>query len=132
MSFAMAVTLLVLVGLILALMQETIPAEIVMFVALLILVCCKVITFEDAAKGFSNPAMLTIGALFVVGTGLQTTGAIDFLSRVLLGRPKEGTPLLRLIGPVAGLSAFMNNTVLVAFFLPIFVHVAKKLRISPS
>lgn len=132
MSFAMAVTLLVLVGLILALMQETIPAEIVMFVALLTLVCCKVITFEDAAKGFSNAAMLTIGALYVVGTGLQTTGAIDIMSRLLLGRPKQGTPLMRLIGPVSGLSAFMNNTVLVAFFLPIFVHVAKKLRISPS
>lgn len=132
MSFAMAVTLLVLVGLMLGLLQEKIPAEIVMFVALLVLVCCGVITFEDAAKGFSNAAMLTIGALFVVGAGLQATGAIDFLSRVLLGRPKQGTPLLRLVGPVAGLSAFMNNTVLVAFFLPIFVHIAKKLRVSPS
>ncbi len=132
MSFELIVTLLVLAGLILALMQEKIGAEIVMLCALLILVCCGVIKLDDALKGFSNAAMLTIAALFVVGAGLQATGAIEFLSRVLLGRPKQGTPLLRLIGPVAGLSAFMNNTPLVAFFLPIFVHVAKKLRVSPS
>ena len=87
---------------------------------------------DEALKGFANPAMLTIAALFVVGAGLQATGAVEYLSLWLLGRPKQGTPLLRLIGPVAALSSFMNNTPLVAFFLPIFVHVAKKLRVSPS
>ncbi len=132
MSFALIVTLFVLVGLIAALAVEKWPAELVMLAALLVLTCCGVIKLDDALKGFSNAAMLTIAALFVVGAGLQATGAIDFLSRLLLGRPKQGTPLLRLIGPVAGLSAFMNNTPLVAFFLPIFVHVAKKLRVSPS
>jgi di/tricarboxylate transporter len=132
MSFALIVTLLVLVGLILALTQERIPAEVVMLIALLVLVCCNVIKLEDALKGFSNAAMLTIAALFVVGAGLQATGAIEILSRLLLGRPKKGMPLLRLVGPVAGLSAFMNNTPLVAFFIPIFVHVAKTLRVSPS
>lgn len=132
MSFALIVTLLVLVGLIAALAVEKWPAELVMLAALLVLVCCGVIKLDDALKGFSNAAMLTIAALFVVGAGLQATGAIESLSRLLLGRPKPGTPLLRLIGPVAGLSAFMNNTPLVAFFLPIFVHVAKKLRVSPS
>ena len=75
--------------------------------------------------------MITIGALFVVGGGLQATGAIEFLGRVLLGRPKQGTPLLRLIAPVAGLSSFMNNTPFVALFLPIFVHLAKKLGSRP-
>ncbi len=132
MSFALIVTLLVLLGLIAALAVEKWPAELVMLAALLVLVCCGVIKVDDALKGFSNPAVLTIAALFVVGAGLQATGAVDTLSRLLLGRPKPGTPLLRLIGPVAGLSAFMNNTPLVAFFLPIFVHVAKKLRVSPS
>jgi di/tricarboxylate transporter len=132
MSFALVVTLLVLVGLIVALALEKWPAELVMLSALLVLVCCGVVTLDDALKGFSNAAMLTIAALFVVGAGLQATGAIEFLSRLLLGRPKPGTPLLRLIGPVAVLSSFMNNTPLVAFFLPIFVHVAKRLRVSPS
>ncbi len=128
----MVVTMVVLVALVVALALEKWPAELVMLAALLVLVCCGVIKLDDALKGFSNAAMITIAALFVVGAGLQSTGAIEFISRLLLGRPKEGTPLLRLIGPVAGLSSFMNNTPLVAFFLPIFVHVAKKLRVSPS
>ena len=132
MSFALIVTLLVLVGLVIALTQERIPAEIVMLIALLALVCTRVIKLDEALKGFSNPAMLTIAALFVIGAGLQATGAIEILSRLLIGRPKQGTPLLRLVAPVAGLSAFMNNTPLVAFFIPIFVHVAKTLRVSPS
>ncbi|MFM2094851.1 MAG: hypothetical protein RIS70_1975, partial [Planctomycetota bacterium] len=132
MEFALVVTLLVLVGLIAALAVEKWPAEIVMLAALLVLIVCGVVKLDDALKGFANPAMLTIAALFVVGAGLQATGAVEYLSLWLLGRPKQGTPLLRLIGPVAALSSFMNNTPLVAFFLPIFVHVAKKLRVSPS
>ncbi|MFV0444879.1 MAG: SLC13 family permease [Planctomycetaceae bacterium] len=132
MTFPLVVTLIVLVALVVMLAIDKWPAELCMLSALLALVCCGVVSMEDALKGFSNAAMLTIAALFVVGAGLQSTGAVEYLSRWLLGRPSEKTPLLRLIGPIAGLSSFMNNTPLVAFMLPIFVHVAKRLRISPS
>ena len=128
----MIVTLGVLVGIIVALYYEKIAAELIMLAALLVLVLCQVIPMKDALAGFANETIFTIAGLLVVGAGLQTTGAIEFISRALLGQPKKGTPLLRLIAPVAGLSAFMNNTPLVAFFLPIFVHVARKLRTSPS
>lgn len=132
MSFPLIITLLVVVGLIVGLAIEKWPPEIVMLAALLMLVCFRVVPLKDALQGFSNPAMLTIAGLFVIGGGLQATGAVEYLSRWLLGKPKQGTPLLRLIGPVAALSSFMNNTPLVAFFMPIFVHVARKLRVSPS
>jgi di/tricarboxylate transporter len=132
MSFPLIITLLVVFGLIVGLAIEKWPPEIVMLAALLMLVCFQVVPLKDALQGFSNPAMLTIAGLFVIGGGLQATGAVEYLSRWLLGKPKQGTPLLRLIGPVAALSSFMNNTPLVAFFMPIFVHVARKLRVSPS
>jgi di/tricarboxylate transporter len=132
MSFALLATLLVIVGLIVVLAIDKWPAELCMLSALLILVCCRVITMEEALKGFSNAAMLTIGALFVIGAGLQATGAVEILSKVLLGRPRQGTPLVRLIAPVSVLSSFMNNTPLVGFMMPIFVHIAKRLRVSPS
>ena len=131
-TFQMIITLGVLVGIIIALYYEKIAAELVMLAALLILVCFEVIPLKDALAGFSNETIFTIAGLLVVGTGLQTTGAIEYISRAMLGQPKQGTPLLRLIAPVAILSALMNNTPLVAFFLPIFVHVARKLRTSPS
>lgn len=131
-SFQMMITLCVLAGIIIALYYEKIAAELIMLAALLILVCSNVITMKEALAGFSNETIFTIAGLLVVGTGLQMTGAIEYISRAMLGQPKKGTPLLRLIAPVAILSAFMNNTPLVAFFLPIFVHVARKLRTSPS
>ena len=128
----MVITLVVFVGIIFGLFQEKYASELIMLVALLTLVCCQVIPMKEAVTGFSHETIFTIAGLLVVGTGLQTTGAIDVISRAMLGQPKPGTTLLRLIVPVALLSAFMNNTPLVAFFLPIFVHVAKKLRVSPS
>lgn len=128
----MAVTLGVLIWIIVALYYEKIAAELIMLAALLVLVIFQVIPMKEALSGFSNETIFTIAGLLVVGTGLQTTGAIDFISLMMLGHPGKGTPILRLIAPVAFLSAFMNNTPLVAFFLPIFVHVSRKLRTSPS
>ncbi|MCC7476405.1 MAG: SLC13 family permease [Pirellulales bacterium] len=132
MSFPLIITLVVLAGLIAALAIDKWPTELVMLSALLVFVCAQIVPLKDALAGFSNSAVLTIGALFVVGSGLQATGAVEFLSRVLLGRPKKGTPLMRLVAPVAGLSSFMNNTPVVAFFLPVFVHIARKIQVSPS
>ena len=128
----MIITLFVFIGIIIALFQEKYASETIMLTALLVLVCCQVIPMKEAITGFSHETIFTIAGLLVVGAGLQMTGAIEFISRALLGQPKQGTSLLRLIVPVSLLSAFMNNTPLVAFFLPIFVHVAKKLRVSPS
>jgi di/tricarboxylate transporter len=126
------ITLIVLFAVIVGLLQEKFGAELVMLTALLILTLFNVVSIQQALDGFSNAAILTIAALFVVGAGLQSTGAMEYLGAILLGRPKPGTPLGRLITPVAGLSAFTNNTTLVAFFLPIFISVAKKIRVSPS
>ncbi len=46
--------------------------------------------------------------------------------------PVRDAAVYRLIAPIAGMSAFLNNTTIVAFFLPIFISVAKKMRTSPS
>lgn len=132
MSFELTVTLLVLFCLLLGLLQERISAEVVMLLALLSLVFTGVVPVKKALEGFANETIITLGALFVVAAGLQTTGAIETLNSLLLGRPKVGTPIFRLIAPVAALSGFMNNTPLVAFFLPIFVATAKKIKVSPS
>jgi di/tricarboxylate transporter len=132
MSFELIVTLLVLLCLLLGLLQERISAEVVMLLALLVLVFTGVVPVKKALEGFANETIITLGALFVVAAGLQTTGAIETLNSLLLGRPKVGTPIFRLIAPVAALSGFMNNTPLVAFFLPIFVATAKKIKVSPS
>lgn len=93
----------------------------------------EVVSVPDAISGFAHPALLLIGALFVVAAGLQETGGMEMIAQRLLGRPKTiiGAQL-RLMVPVTVMSAFMNNTPIVAMYLPIVNDWARKLRISPS
>lgn len=126
------VTLGVFGAIVLGLLQERVGPEVVMLIGMLILVSCGIVTLDSALAGFADKGVIMIGALYVVGAGLQNTGAIETISRWMLGKPTAKTGLMRLFAPVAGLSAFMNNTPLVAFFMPVFVQLAKRLRISPS
>lgn len=128
----LVITLVVLGFILVGLFQESIGAEIVMLSGLLLLVAFQIVTVEEALNGFANPSVLIIASLFVVGGGLRSTGALEIISKGLLGKPTAQTGMMRLLAPIAGLSAFMNNTPLVAFFIPVFVQLAKRLRVSPS
>lgn len=87
----------------------------------------------DAFSGFSNEGMLTVGVLFLAVAGLAETGAVDFLLQGLLGRPKSAAGAqARMLAPVGLSSAFLNNTTVVALFLPLINDWCKKHRISPS
>lgn len=86
-----------------------------------------------AIVGFSNPAVVTVAALFVVVCGLVQTGAMMRFALPLLGRPQSlAAAQARLMFPVAGLSAFLNNTPIVAMFLPVVGDLCRKTNISPS
>lgn len=88
---------------------------------------------EDALKSFGNEALITVGVLFVVAAGLTQTGAMSLVTAPILGRPKSAlSAQLRLMFPVAGLSAFLNNTPIVAMFMPVVADWCKKNNLSPS
>jgi len=107
--------------------------ETAMLGALVAQVLFGAVELEAALIGFGHPAVLMIASLFVVAAGLTETGATTALAQSLLGSPKgESAAQLRLMGPVALLSAFMNNTPIVAMYLPIVSDWARKIRISPS
>ncbi|WP_228038123.1 SLC13 family permease [Nodosilinea sp. LEGE 06152] len=109
------------------------PAEAIFLAALATLLLTGVLDATTALAGFGNPGMITVGVLYVVVAGLQQTGGLDIISRSLLGLPKGQTAaLLRLVLPVLGMSAFLNNTPLVAMFIPVVSDWCRKLRISPS
>jgi di/tricarboxylate transporter len=92
-----------------------------------------VITPTEAFEGFANPAMLTVGALFVVAAGLRDTGILDFAGRHILGSARtSGAALNRLAGIVTVMSAFLNNTPVVAMFMPIVIDWSRRNRVSPS
>lgn len=126
-------TLAVVVLLILALASNRVGADTAMLGALTLIMLAGIIEPVRALSGFGDPSVLMIGAMFVVATGLSQTGAMESIAQKVLGRPRNfRSAQLRLMVPVAAMSAFMNNTPIVAMYLPIVSDWARKLRISPS
>ncbi len=101
--------------------------------ALTLLLVFGIVTPAEALAGFSNAGMLTVGVLYVVVTGLTETGAVGWIGQRLLGQPRGPTDArLRLMLPVAGLSAFLNNTPVVAIFIPAVQDWAKRNQLELS
>ncbi|MBK5937981.1 SLC13 family permease [Halochromatium roseum] len=101
--------------------------------ALTVLLVTGVLTPSEALAGFANPGMLTVAVLYMVVSGLKETGAVGWIGQTLLGRPKgENNARLRLMLPAAGLSAFLNNTAVVAIFIPAVADWARRHRLSLS
>ncbi len=92
-----------------------------------------ILPLAGALRGFAHPAIFMIGSLFVVAAGLTETGGIAMVAQRLLGRPKTiiGAQL-RMMFPVSVLSGFMNNTPIVAMYLPVINDWARQLGISSS
>ena len=90
-------------------------------------------TPQAMVAGFGNYGLITIAVLFVVAAGLSHTGAMSLITEPLLGRPRSLiSAQLRMMGPVAGLSAFMNNTPIVAMFMPVVTDWCHKTGLSTS
>ena len=88
---------------------------------------------RQMVAGFGHPAPITVAVLFIVVEGLVRTGAMMRLAEPLMGMPRsvrEGQ--LRLMPPVAGLSAFLNNTPVVAMFMPVVDDWCRKSGMAAS
>ena len=127
-------TTLGVLALVVALMIFTRAAPyLVLCGGLVLLLSVGVIDEQQMLEGIANPGVITVGVLFAVAAGLRETQAISWVATSLLGRPKTARAAsLRIFGPVATLSAFMNNTPLVAVMLPVVNDWARKHSISVS
>lgn len=133
MPFVAWLTLLVTLACLFILTLTRIGPDIVLMAGLTVLLLCRIITPAEAFSGFANESVLSIAVLYVIAAGLRETGAIHTLVRLLFGRPKSATDAQwRMMLPVTFMSAFMNNTPIVATFLPAVTDWAKQQRISVS
>lgn len=128
----MIATAVVLLGIAIGLLLDRVGAEIVLLTGLTALMALGILPVREGLSGFSDPSVITIGALYVISSGLRSTGAVEWLGRLLLGRPHGRKGLLRMILPITALSGFMNNTPIVACFIPVFVQFARGMKVSPS
>ena len=93
--------------------------DIIMSAGLTLLLVTGVLLPGEALAGFSNQGMLTVAVLYVVVSGLTETGAVGWIVQHILGRPRNVRHAqARLMTPAAILSAFLNNTPVVAVFVP--------------
>ena len=82
---------------------------------------------------FGNEGLLTVAILFVVAAGLTETGGMALAIDRLLGRPTSARDAqLRMMVPVAGFSSVLNNTPVVAMFMPVVSDWCRKSGLSPS
>lgn len=115
------------------LITTNISADVVFMGGLTILIVSQVLSPTQALVGFSNQGMLTVGALYVVAAGLKETGGIQLIVSVIIGRSRSiRRAQLRIMAPVMVTSAFLNNTPVVASFIPALEDWARKNRIPAS
>tara|TARA_R110002073_G_scaffold118918_1_gene258465 strand:+ start:342102 stop:343940 length:1839 start_codon:yes stop_codon:yes gene_type:complete len=107
--------------------------DIIMMGVLTVLLVTGILNPEEAIQGFANRGVMTVGMLYIIASAMKETGAMSRITAMLLGRPKdERSAQIRLIFPVAVMSGFINNTPIVAMFLPTLAGIARRCRIAPS
>ncbi len=133
MTWEMILTAGVMFGVLAALVSNRIQPEVTMMAALVIVLLAGVITPEQALSGFANPGLMTVAALYVVAAALRDTGAIFWIAQKLLGQPRtQNGSILRMVLPTSLLSAFLNNTTVVAMMIPAVQEWGQRLKLPVS
>lgn len=106
-------------------------------VALLVIVAFVLsgtLSLSEAFSGFSDPNVILIAALFIIGDGLVRTGVATSMGSwlVKVAGNSETKMLVFLMLTVAGLGAFMSSTGVVAIFIPVVLSVCMRMNTSPS
>jgi di/tricarboxylate transporter len=126
--FAIVVTALVVVGL-----ARNLAADALLWGAVVACGLAGILSLEEMFVGFTNSGMLTIAALYVVAAGVRETGALDLVARKLLRGIRTRRALMVRMGMVVPvLSAFLNNTPVVAMLIPMLNRWSAKHRVWPS
>jgi len=134
MSFEILIVLSLIVLAFSLFVTEKFPLDVTALLILSILLLGKFLTPEEAISGFANPAVITIGLLFILSHALQKTRLLEYLIiriNKLVSRSRNlGLGVYLLTIGIA--SALMNNTAIVAIFMPVTIRLAHQYKISPS
>lgn len=126
--------LALIAGAVVLFVTELLPIEATAGALLSLLVLTGILRLEDALAGLSNKAIPTIACMFILSHALTRTGILEVIasrmSRRLTGRPWMGIAVFLM--SAALLSGFLNNTAVVAIFIPLAVNLCQRFRISAS
>ena len=114
--------------------MEILPIEVTAMGAIGVLLLFDVLSWQEAISGFSNPAVITIGAIFIMSRALVKTGFLevfaDFLAKK--GGNRKWLTIFIFLLTVSIISGFINNTAAVAIFIPLAIDLCQRFHISPT
>lgn len=128
------ITIVIILLAIVLFATEWLPVDLVAILTMLALVIFGVISPEEGVSGFSNPATITVAFMFVISAALLKTGALQVLTFRLssLFRHNFMFGMTAMMLVVALISGFINNTPVVAFFIPVVLQIAQSSGRSPT
>ncbi|MBW6463119.1 MAG: SLC13 family permease [Firmicutes bacterium] len=134
MTLEIVLTFAILLFAIILFVTEILRADLVALLVLVLLVLVGLISPEDSISGFSNPAVVTIWAVFILSAGLARTGVASRLADHLLrlGGKSESRLLTVLMSSTAVVSAFVINVGVAAMFLPVTLDIVRRTGRSAS
>lgn len=102
------------------LITNALSTAVSMLLGLTAMLVFQIIEPNQATEGFSNTGVLTVAVLFIVAEGIQRTSVLLPIFRLVLGKPRFlWEAQLRVMIPVGLISAFLNNTPVVAMLIPV-------------
>lgn len=127
------ITLFLLLATIVVLMSNKIKNEIVALGVFIAFYLTGILTVPEILQGFSDPNIIMIALLFIIGSGIVRTGIAYRFSEslIFLSKNNETKVLIFLMIFVAFIGAFMSSTGIVAIFIPVTLLICQKMNINP-
>ncbi|WP_017303105.1 SLC13 family permease [Spirulina subsalsa] len=127
-------TVLVIVGALIGFISEVLPVDLIALIVAIVLMILGLVTPQEGISGFGNTATITVMAMFILSAGIAKTGVIQIIRDWLIkwsgDNPRQQIFVMgMLVGPI---SAFINNTAVVAVFLPIVETWCRQQKIPVS
>ncbi|CAD5954377.1 putative transporter sll0640 [Planktothrix tepida] len=127
-------TLSIVVLALIAFIFEWLPVDLTALTVTVVLMILKLVTPDEGISGFGNSATITVMAMFILSAGITKTGVVQTVRDGLVKwGGKTANQQIFVMGLIVGpITAFINNTAVVAIFLPIIEDWCRKQKISPS
>lgn len=125
---------LILIASLIMLITEKIAVDKTAMGIMVALALTGILTPAQTVAGFANPAVITVGAMFLLSYGLVRTGAVGFVTELVLHFSKKNSTIafILILVTVSFASAFINNTPVVVLFIPIVMGLSCECNFSPS
>jgi di/tricarboxylate transporter len=133
-STEIGLTLAITAGALVLFVWDRVRMDVVGLIVMAALIVSGLVTPQQGISGFSNEAMITVAAMFILSAGLVRTGAIDAVGRQVarFAGKSELRLLLVALALAVPLSAFINNTPVVVMMIPMLLGLAREMGVAPS